>query len=249
MKLTILGSGDFRFDHPLASAGYVVQTETTTLKLDFGRGNLVNMAAAGIDWKSFDTVLFSHMHADHITDLFQYLQVFAHLSSIGEITKKLTLYGPKGFTNYFDHFRRMVIVTWNTIPEAREVFDDHFVVGDAAITTLPMKHSIDDVGYRIESAGKILCYTGDTEPNENLLTLAQNADALLVECAAKNGEPVEGHMRPTDIARVAREAHVRKVLLTHYPADPVVRQQCVEKVKEEFSGEVIGCNDLMTIEI
>lgn len=249
MKLTILGSGDFRFDQPLASAGYVVQTDTTTLKLDFGRGNLVNMATAGIDWKSFDTILLSHMHADHITDLFQYLQVFAHLSSIGEITKQLTLYGPKGFTNYFDHFRRMVIVSWNTIPEAREVFDDRFTVGDATITTLPMNHSIDDVGYRIESAGKVLCYTGDTEPNDNLFVLAKNADVLLVECAADNSAKVEGHMRPTDIARVAREAGVRKVVLTHYPADPLEREKRVAQVKEEFAGEVIGCNDLMTIEV
>jgi ribonuclease BN (tRNA processing enzyme) len=249
MKLTILGSSDFRLEYPLASAGYVLQTEATTLKLDFGRGNLVNMATAGIDWKSLDAILLTHMHPDHISDLFQYLQVFAHLNHTGEIKKEMALYGPRGFETFFDHFRRMILTSWDTIPTARDMFDDKVTIGDCSVTTLPMKHSIDDVGYRIESNGRVLVYTGDTEINDNLITLAQNAHALLVECSGTNETPVEGHMRPTDIARVAREAGVRKVILTHYPGDTAQREALVAAVKEECVAEVIGSNDLMTIEI
>ena len=249
MKLTILGSGDFRPDYPLASAGYVLQTATTTLKLDFGRGNLVNMARAGIDWKSLDAILLTHVHADHISDLFQYLQVFAHLNHTGEMKKQMVLYGPHGFETFFDHFRRMIITSWDTIPAAHELFDDRVAIGDCVITTLPMKHAIDAIGYRIESAGTVLCYTGDTEIHDNLIALAKNAHVLLVECSGTNAEPIEGHMRPTDIARVAREAGVRKVVLTHYPGDPAQRAQLVAAVKEECVAEVIGAEDLMTIDI
>lgn len=249
MQLTILGSGDFRLEYPVASAGYVVQAGTTTLKLDFGRGNLVNLAAAGIDWKTIDAVLISHTHPDHISDLFQYLQVFAHLNHTKEINKQLTLYGPRGFENFFDHFRRMIMTSWDAIPTAREVFDDRLTVGECSITALPMKHAIDDVGYRIEHRGRILCYTGDTEPNDNLLVLAHGAHVLLVECSGTNDAPVAGHMRPTDIARIAREAGVQKVVLTHYTGDPEKRAELVAAVQEEFVGEVIGSNDLMTIDI
>lgn len=249
MKLTILGSSDFRLEYPLASAGYVLQTANTTLKLDFGRGNLVNMAHAGIDWKTLDAVLLTHMHPDHISDLFQYLQVFAHLNHTGEIKKQIALYGPRGFETFFDHFRRMIITSWDVIPTARDLFDDKITIGDCTVTTLPMQHSIDNVGYRIESGGRVLCYTGDTEMHDNLITLAHNAHALLVECSGTNDAPAPGHMRPTDIARVAREAGVRKVILTHYPGNPETRAQLVAAVKAECAAEVIGSNDLMTIDI
>ncbi len=249
MKLTILGSGDFRIEQPLASAGYVVQTKSKTLKLDFGRGNLVNLAAAGISWKSIDAILISHMHADHITDLFQYLQVFGVFHHERKIQHNIRLYGPRGFRNYFDHFRRMVLAPWDVIPEAHEVFDDRLTIGDITVQTLPMKHVVDSVGYRLEAEGKVLCYTGDTEMNDNLLTLARGAHVLLTECSGTNSAVSEGHMRPTDIARVAREAGVREVVLTHYPADEQEREVRIAQVKEEFAGEVIGSNDLMTIEI
>jgi len=249
MKLTIIGSGDFRPDNPIASAGYVVQTATTTIKLDFGRGNLVNLAKAGIDWKSFNAIALSHMHPDHISDLFQYLQAFGVLSQTGELQQHPALYGPKGFTNYFDHFRRMVVTSWEAIPQTRDLFDDRITIGDTTITTLPMKHSIDAIGYRIEAAGKILCYTGDTEINDNLITLAKNAHVLLTECSGINGETLAGHMRPTDIARVAREAGVRTVVVTHYPGSDSERQKRVAQLKEEFYGEVVAAHDLLTYEI
>ena len=49
MKLTLLGTSDWRIDQPVASAGYIVQHKETTLKLDFGRGNIINLAQAGIN--------------------------------------------------------------------------------------------------------------------------------------------------------------------------------------------------------
>jgi ribonuclease BN (tRNA processing enzyme) len=57
-------------------------------------------------------------------------------------------------------------------------------------------------------------------------------------------------MRPTDIARVARECGVRTVVLTHYPAETAERTHRLKEVQEEFtSGTVIAGDDLMTIEV
>lgn len=249
MKLTILGSGDFRPDVPLASAGYIVEAGNTMLKLDFGRGNLMRMAEAGIDWKNMSAILISHIHPDHIGDLMQYLQAFTLFRDQRKLDHDIPFFGPKGFPAYFDHFRRSIQTSWTHIPEVKEIIDERFAVGDCAISALTMKHSQVNNGYRIEHNGKVLCYTGDTEINDNLFELAHNADVLLTECSARNSDTLNGHMRPTDIARVAREANVRHVVLTHYPAEIEERKHRLNELRNEFAGQVTASNDLMTIEI
>lgn len=249
MKLTILGSGDFRPDAPLASAGYVVEAGDTTLKLDFGRGNLIRMAEAGIDWKKMSAILISHIHPDHIGDVMQYLQAFTLFRDQRKLDRDIPFYGPKGFPAYFDHFRRSVQTSWTHIPEVKEIIDERFTVGDFTISALTMKHSQVNNGYRIEHGGKVLCYTGDTEINDNLLELARNADVLLTECSSRNSDTLNGHMRPTDIARVAREANVRHIVLTHYPAEEHEREFRVQELRAEFAGPITAGKDLLTIDI
>lgn len=250
MKLTLLGTSDFRADSPLGTAGYIVETPQTMLKLDFGRGNIMRMAQAGIDWRKMNAILISHNHPDHIGDFFQYLQVFTLFRDQRKLDHDIPLFGPKGFVDYFDHFRRTIVTPWTHIPHTQELIEETTRIGDCMVTALPMKHTAPTSGYRIEHDDRVICYTGDTELNDNLFVLAKNADILLTECALRNGDsPVNGHMRPTDIARVARECGVRQVVLTHYPAEPAERTFRVKEIQAEFSGTVTAGDDLMTFEI
>jgi ribonuclease BN (tRNA processing enzyme) len=250
MKLTLLGTSDFRLDAPLASAGSIVEAGDTLLKLDFGRGNLVNLAHAGYDWRQLDAILLTHIHPDHIGDLFQYLQLFTVSNAFGEADNEITIYGPHGFEDYFPHLRQVIISIWDKLPTIKEVYDEQFTVGGVTVRTLPMKHTIDNAGYRLEADGKVLCYTGDTEPNANLVDLARDADLLLTECfGLDQPQPLDGHLRPQDIADLANRANVKKVVLTHYPANPDTRVQMRDQVRKRYTGEVVCGEDLMEIEI
>ncbi|MFC1598089.1 MBL fold metallo-hydrolase [Patescibacteria group bacterium] len=249
MKLTLLGTGEFRPHTQTASAGYTLQHGNTTLQLDFGRSVLSNMARAGIDWTTLDAILLSHLHPDHMGDLFHYLQSFAVCNHLKEIDTEITIYGPRDFQAYFQHLRRVIIAPWGKIPEIKELYDEKFTIGDFTIKAAPMKHPVDALGFRIEAGNKTICYTGDTAINDNLLELAQDADVLLAECSGVDDQPHEEHLAPADIAKVATEANVKKIVLTHYPPEEEVREKRRAAVQAKYAGEVVAGEDLMVIEI
>ncbi len=258
MKLTLLGTGNHFPDHAVGSAGYVLEHQDTMLKLDFGRGNLMNMAAAGLSWKKIDAVLLSHVHPDHISDLIQYLQAYTLIQVDGVVksyhvtdadVKEIVLYGPRGLSSFFNHLRMVTITEWSVIPEVKEVYDDIWTIGGIAISSTPVEHFTDSVAYRFEANGKTLCYTGDASLNDNLITLAKDVDVLLAECSMTPGSDFHGHLAPESVAELANKAGVKKVVLTHYPGDPQQRQKRANAVIELFDKEVIIGEDLMEIEI
>ena len=63
-----------------------------------------------------------------------------------------------------------------------------------------------------------LVLSGDTQYCTALSELAKGASLLVCECSTDDGHQVEGHLSPRQVARVAREAGVGRVLLNHvYP--------------------------------
>lgn len=249
MKLTILGSSDWRADAPYGTAGYVVETQETLLKLDFGRSNITNMVQAGIAWQNIDATLLSHIHPDHINDLMQYIQMFLLSHDEGSVTKNMNLYGPEGFMEFFTQFRKSIIASWNIEPHVEECRDTTFVVRDCTIRTQVLRHMVPNVGYRIEADNRSLCYTGDTGLCENLFTLAHQTDVLLTECCADDGDESPFHMRPQDIVEVAIQAHVKKVIVTHCASHLDIRTRRHDAISQDFPGEVVMADDLMTFDI
>lgn len=250
MKITFTGTGIFRPDTPVGSAGVNVQHNGSMIQLDMGRGNLMNMATAGVDWRKIQAVFLTHMHPDHIGDIFQYLQAYTLLYERGEIDIDLKLFGPRDFKAFYGHMRRVILTNWVIIPEAADLIDETVEIDGFKVTAVPMQHPVEAVGFRIEAGGKTVCYTGDTEPNDNLAVLAQDADLFICECANPDESREEyGHMYPAAIAEVARNANVKKVALTHYPPDMAEREKRVEQVRSAFDGEVIAGQDTLIIEL
>ena len=90
--------------------------------------------------------------------------------------------------------------------------------------------------FRIETSDRIIVYSGDTGPSAHLTTLAHGADLLVTEVinlpaveatlrkradmTAERLAPYMAHMRqdhltPEAIGRIAHDAHVKAVVLTH----------------------------------
>lgn len=250
MEIIILGSGTGVPSLKRGSPGFLIKADKQSILLDSGSGTLGKMLRAGVTYKEVDAVLYSHFHPDHSADLVPL--IFACEYHDDPRTQDLRILGGYGFRDYFEGLRS-VYGSWIEPQTFRihiqEVLADDIEIGDVRITTLPLDHAPESVGYRLTSpTGRIVVYSGDTDYCRNIVELTRGADLLLVECSFPEGQKVKGHLTPALAGRIAREAGCTRLVLTHLypPCDQFdIRGDC-QKV---FPGEVLLAEDMMRIAI
>ncbi len=217
--------------------------------IDMGSGSLQRMLQVGVGYADPDILLFTHIHPDHVADFVPFL--FACKYSLAPRTKELYVLGGKGFRAYYEGLRE-VYGHWVKAEGFRlhlqEVIYGKRNVAGVNITTFPLEHTRQSVGYRIEEGGKVLAYSGDTDYCPELVELGRGADLLVLECSFPDDRKIKGHLTPSWAGRVAREAGAKRLLLTHlYP--PCDEVDILGPCHEEFDGEVMVAEDLMTVEV
>jgi ribonuclease BN (tRNA processing enzyme) len=250
MELIILGSGTGVPSLKRGSPGFLIKAGDQSILLDSGSGTLRRMLQAGVTYKDVDAILYSHIHPDHCADLVPL--IFACKYQEDPRAKDLLIIGGRGFRDYFEGLRN---VHGNWIePETfhiriQEVLAEEVAIGDLRVTTLPLEHAPESVGYRITvPGGRTVVYSGDTDYCRNIVELARGADLLLVECSFPEGSKVSGHLTPSLAGRIAHEAGCTRLVLTHlYP--PCDQSDIRGDCQEVFPGEVLLAEDMMSIEI
>ncbi len=250
MKLTILGSGTAIVTARRGSSGYLIKIADKTLLLDSGSGTLRKIAEASSSFKELDYAIYTHFHPDHVIDLVSLL--FALMIPSNYKSKDLTVIGPTGMKEFY----RKLSEAFNNVIEPRgyeltinELSGGHLDFEDFKVTSSLIKHHEGSLAYRVESKeGKTVVYSGDTDYCESIVELARDVDVLLLECSYPKHIKVDGHLNSTLAGRIARESNCKKLVLTHfYPIcdDYDILGEC----REEFSGEIVLAEDLMTIEV
>ena len=90
--------------------------------------------------------------------------------------------------------------------------------------------------------------TGDTAYDDCLAELSRGVDLLIAECSFPDELAVEGHLSPSLVGRIAREAKVAEVLLVHmYPETESfdLQQECAR----EYPGRVTVGHDLLRLRV
>jgi ribonuclease BN (tRNA processing enzyme) len=94
-----------------------------------------------------------------------------------------------------------------------------FEVGPFRITPAEVDHPVPAFAFRIEVAGRVLAYTGDTGPTEALLEIARGADLLLAEASFRDEDdnPASLHLTGVEAGALAAKAAAKRLVLTHVP--------------------------------
>ena len=248
MQVTILGSGTNI--HPTrAGAGYLIQTDRPIL-LDFGPRTLSNLLKTGVDRHTIQHLLFTHYHTDHFSDFLTFFFDAICHSMFAEIRPDLTIYGPPGTQRLFRAMFK-TFPNWSDSPfrvTLKEVQDVPFAIGDTQVTPLPMTHSDQQVclGYRLEYLGRSVAFSGDAMVSPNLVTLCQNADLAILDCSFSSHKPGGSHMHAEQCGQVAKEANIKKLVLTHF-YETADRSNVVTQARWFFSGPIIKGKDLLTL--
>lgn len=213
MRLTVLGNcGSFPGPDG-ACSGYLLEEGGLRVLLDCGSG-VISRLQRYCRVEELDAIVASHLHLDHVADLLV-LQYGLHSKrALGQALPPLPLYmppTPEDVVRLLDPWE--VFTRW-------PVEDGMLVqIGPLALSFTRMEHSVESYAVTVRAQGVTLVYSGDTVLNPRLVEAAAGADLLLCESTALEGQLPSGqelpHMSARQAAEVARQAGVRRLLLTH----------------------------------
>jgi ribonuclease BN (tRNA processing enzyme) len=246
IEITVVGSGTVVPRLARRQSCVVVQAGGETISLDLGSGAVRGMLYADLDPFAVDRAFFTHFHPDHTVDIVP-LMFAINYGTEEERERPLTLYGPEPFKKFFgsitDAWGDWILGDYPIeVQELPHICPSPLELPTLRVLWAPAEHRPESLAYRLESENVAFIYTGDTGYAESVVELARGAHTLLIECSFPDNTPVPGHLTPEGVARIAREAEVGRVVLTHIypPADALDLKQ---EVGQEFGGEVLIAED------
>ena len=252
MKLTVLGSGTVVPDGARNSSGYFVEMPGVRLMMDCGAGTLHALARYGLPWEQMTHLYVSHFHVDHIGELASLFFAFHH----GTKTKRnepLTLIGPQGLDRVMnglkdafssDLFEPKFPVNVRMVSPGESVE----LAASCQLSVAKTPHTKESLAVRLESEGRALCYTGDTDYSEEVAAFFSNASLMISECSFQERRDGVPHVSVADVAKMAAQAGAKKLLVTHFYFE-VNEVELKRELQQGFSGEVLIGRDGLRVNV
>lgn len=235
MKLTILGGGGGYPEAGGACGGYLLEYDKFKLLIDPGYATFPKLSSVVGD-ASVDSVLITHGHPDHCSDLNPLLRS----RILGDISfPPLPVYSVPGATKS--------VISLDSQSMLENSYELHefsagtsFRIGDLLVETRSLPHFIPSVGIRITGGGKVVSYTGDSGFSSELEDIARGADIFLAESTYVDevDEEDKGGLSSASISGwVASRAAVGKLILVHiWPGTD--RNDLLTSARKEFSSPI-----------
>jgi len=254
MKITILGSGTCVPSLKRSSCSVLIEIAQSLLLFDSGAGTMRRLLEAGVTIDKLSHIFYSHLHPDHTAEIVPFLFATKYPHTYRR-RKPFTIVAAKGFVDFYEKLK-FAYGQWIelapgllSISELDTTGRDHLDCDLFDVDSLPMNHTDMSLAYRITGPdGRSIVYSGDTDLCDNLVTLAKGVDVLICESALPDEIKVPGHLTPSLAGRIATQAGVKKLVLTHfYPeCDAVnVSEQC----RKAYHGPLVLAEDLMEIKL
>jgi ribonuclease BN (tRNA processing enzyme) len=183
--------------------------------LDGGAPLLPHMHRLGVDPGNIEVVFLTHFHGDHTLGLPPFV-----LHRVFVDRRPLTFVGPSGTGEFLE---RLWEVSWG--PDWKRVMKPQFkaryvdarasgTVAGVRYQTVRLDHgTMGSNRYRIHIDGKVVAYSGDTEPTAPLDKLVEGADVAIVEATGPGD--VFSHMSWENAARLRKRHPDTRFLFNH----------------------------------
>jgi ribonuclease BN (tRNA processing enzyme) len=211
MKLQLIGTGSITA--PQTSASSLIDDH---ILIDCGTGVIKELMKQKINIFDIDTILITHLHADHFFDL-PYIIL---LRSFNQITNNLKIYGPKnlkkkvnalfeiGYAD-LDDVEKLFFAGNTSIVEFDNLEKE---INGHLITSILVEHgeTKPSYGYIIEKDGKKIGFSGDSCYCQAIDHLVDSCDVSVLECSFPYNS--KEHMGPEIIEKLALKG---KIIVTH----------------------------------
>ncbi len=260
MKITVLGNcagqtGEYE------TTNFVVDTGEIKILLDAGPSVVSQLYRAGIHMLDIETVVLTHSHGDHTLGFPYYVfNCFAERlgkrsgpSDIPVIALRHVFQGVMEMLAFCyppGHFPGFNFENWEASPDSVSEFE----IQRGRVKTVPVTHTVPNIGVRVEAGGLSVTFSSDTVYDERLISLAKGSHMLVHEAFAL-GDMAElaaqtKHSTAEEAGRAARDAGVRKLVVSHpLPQYRKMRDRVIEQVRTHFEGEILFPTELETLDV
>ena len=225
LDLTIIGSGN-AFAPDRCWSGFLLNGHAL---FDAPPTALYALKRLSQPLAAIDAVVISHFHADHFFGLPFLLLEYAYET---RRSSDLTIVGPPGIET---RLRLLTEMAYPALLEKLSGFALRFVemedgcrgeVAGMELEAVEVEHAGEALtcfGYRVETGGRSLAYTGDSQYCEQLLRLGRGVEVLVGDCTYATGRNNPEHMSFEEVQELREKlGGETRVVLTHLgPTVPV----------------------------
>lgn len=273
VQLQVLGSGGPELDDGRASSSYLVWVDgRARVLVDAGGGSSANFEQSGARIEDLQAVLFSHFHVDHSGDFAAYVKA----SFFGPRVENLPVFGPAGndrmpstseflttllgkngayryLKSYIETDKpNNYILVPHDVPLTATQVKTFEVSGALKISAIPVHHGpIAALAWRVDFHHCSISFSGDmNNQTGNLSTLAKGSQLLVAHNAIpEDAGPVarQLHMPPSEIGKIARQADIKTLLISHRMNRTLGKAQETAtrtEIDKNYEGLVVFANDL-----
>lgn len=279
-RLILLGtSGGPRPRRTRSAPAQVVVVNGTAYVVDCGDGVARQLVLAGVPLPTLRHVFLTHQHSDHNAD-YGNLLLLAWTAGLRTrvdtwgpppLTKMTELFFEMNEYDIATRIADEARVPLKPLVEVHELTHGGLLFEDAnvRVTAALVDHPpvVPAFAFRFDSADRSIVISGDTRASQSLIALARGADVLVHEAyfderavdrlvagvanAARLKESIlSHHTSAADAGRVAREAGVQTLVLSHFvpPEDAAITDEMwIGAVRANFDGEIVLGKDLLEL--
>ena len=233
-----------------AQTGLLLERDDRALLVDCGAGVLHRLSNTAVGYEGVSTVLLTHHHLDHVSDLLALLKARwlageDHLQVVGPTGTKALV---DDLLSVHDYLRDRVDLS------IREVSADaEFEAAGFDISTHRTVHSMDCLAYRFagEDANSDFTFGADGEASASIARFADGSHTLLHDCSFPDEVDVDNHPTPTQLGEALVGTDIDRLLLTHlYPHTEGKHDGMIESIEAAgFDGDVRVAEDGLRFEL
>ncbi|WP_193367589.1 MBL fold metallo-hydrolase [Pelagibius marinus] len=275
MEIVFLGTGCPVVSTERYGPAQLVLGQGAKVLVDCGSGVTQRLLAAGAPGRDLDALLLTHLHSDHLVDLYQLIVSSWHQGR----DRPLPIYGPPGTRRYVEglmalwepelslriaHEKRPSIealkIAVTEIAAGQSLSLGGLAVQVVEVDHQPVRHAF---GFVFEEKGERLVLSGDTRRCAALVAAARGADLLVHEVFIHREMPVipgvrsaetvasvaSYHTLSDEVGKIAAEAGVKALALTHFVPPACDRAALLAEVAADFGGALILAEDLLRIDL
>lgn len=242
IKIKILGTVTPYCCNSHNCPGFLIFINDTKIMLDCGNG-ITNQLDFPNDLKKLN-ILISHLHLDHYGDVSSLVGAIKAQKKGGIYYGNINFFIPKINQDTIESkFLKHIIseIKRNSLTEYDETSIN--LIKDINISFLKASHNIPTFSTKIEKDGIKFIYSSDTGYSnaEKLIEFSYKSDLLICDSTfiKRLKKNTTTHLHAYQAAEIAKEAKVKKLLLTHFLPN-ISREEYLNEAKEIFENTEIA---------